>query len=309
MNFENLEMVIEENVLKFLLEDKFQRDIEEAKVYFDNCVGEEVTNDKMMIDFNSWLIYDYRMKDGAAFIEKYYESTKGELSQEERVFIEKRMQSYLSIYEVKELKENKGLLKDIFAKTEILVNLGKFHEKQCKDLIFGRIIKIENEAMFIGNIMYIPALFQNSIERNVIFKYEEYKGKNQYATWKEFLKKNSLLIQKHVDVIADVTNETENEDAYNVWQSIYLIHDVKTIEGILQKHEGIQLDFEEEGSCYFKIFDKDELLAEMVLEKNRIELECNSENERIKVKKLIESILGDLAKHYKDEIIGLEDIV
>ncbi|MCT4621171.1 MAG: hypothetical protein N4A62_17505 [Marinisporobacter sp.] len=306
MNFESLEIGIEENVLKFLSKYEFQKHIEEAKVYFDTYVGEEITNDKMMIDFNTWLIYDYKMKDGSTFIEKYYEKKKEELSEEEKEFIQKKMKSFLSIYEI---KESEGVLEDIFTKKEVYVYLGKNTEIKCKDLIFGRIIEIEKRTMFVGNTIYIPELFKNSIERNILFKYEEYKGKNQYATWEEFLKGNSLLLQKHVDIIADVTNETENEDAYNVWQSIYLISDVKTIKELLQKHQGVQLDFEEEGSYYLKYFDQEELVAEMVLEKNRLELECNSENDRIKMKKIIESVLGDLGKHYKDEIIGLEDIV
>ncbi|QXM06221.1 hypothetical protein [Crassaminicella indica] len=309
MNYENLEMIIEENILKFLLDDEFRKDIEEAKAYFDRSIGEEGTNDKMMIDFNSWLIYDYIMKDGNTFIEKYHERMKGQLSQKESELIQRKINSYLSIYEIKELNEDRGLLRDIFTKIDVFVNLEKFHKAQCKDLILGRMIEIKNRSKFVGNSIYIPAIFKNAIEKHILLKYEEYKGKNRYATWQEFLKKNSLLLQKYVDVITDVTKETDDKDEYNVLQSIYLIDDLKTIKEILQKHKEIQLDFEDDGSYYFKFFDKEGILAEIVLEKNRIELECNSEKDRIKVKKIIESILGDLAKHYKDEVVGLEDIL
>ncbi|QEK12388.1 hypothetical protein FQB35_08365 [Crassaminicella thermophila] len=304
MNLENLDMRIEENVLKFLLKHEFTKEIEEAKEYFYNNLEKA----QIMIDFNSWLIYDYKMKDGKSFIEKYYNATKNQLSDEEREWIKKKIESFISLYEVKEIKENKVKLKDIFTKTEFWVDMD-CKEINKKDLILGRMIEFLNEYKFIGDSIYIPAIFKNTIERNIIVQYEGYKEKNQYATLEKFLKNNSLLLQKYIAIIMDVTYETENEESYNVWQSTYLIKDLKNIKETLLRYKEIKLDIEEDGSYYFKLFSEGELLAEIVLENNKIELECTSEKDRIKAKKIIESILEDSVKYYKDEIVRLDDLV
>lgn len=309
MNFENLEIQIEEKLFDFLLQNKFKKDIEEARKYFNSNFGEVMVNDKLIIDFNAWLIYDYKMKDGKSFIEKYYEFMKNQLTKEEAEWIQKRIESYLSLYELKKIEGNEGLLKDLFTKKEYWINLDQIEDMKNKELILARRMEISKQYKLIGDTIYIPEIFKNTIDRNMITQYEDFKEKNKYGTWEEFLRSNSLLLEKYIEIILDVTQETEDEEAYNVWQSVYIMNDIKEVKKRLLKHEYVQLDFEEDGSYYFKIFEEDTLLAEMVLKNNRIELECTSKIDRDHTKKLIESILGECIKHYKDEIISIDDII
>ncbi|TCO80073.1 hypothetical protein [Marinisporobacter balticus] len=309
MNLQNLEMKIEENVLNFLVKGKFNEDIEDAKEYFNRNFGEVMVNDKWIIDFNSWLIYDYKMKKGKTIIEKYHEFMEDQLSDEENEWIEKRIQSYLSLYELKRIEENEGLLQDIFTKKEYWINLDQIQEMKSRDLILARRIKIAKQYKLIGNTIYVPEIFRNDIEKNILIQYEEYKYKSKYGSVEEFLKSNRLLLEKYIEIIIDVTQETEDEESYNVWQSIYIIHDIKEVKQKLLNHEAVQLDYEENVNCYFRLVSDNRLLAEIVLGNNRIELECTSESDRINTKKMIQSILGDLVKHYKDEVIGIESII
>jgi hypothetical protein len=40
-----------------------------------------------------------------------------------------------------------------------------------------------------------------------------------------------------------------------------------------------------------------------------MELECNSDGDRYKAKKKIQSITGNFLKHVKDEVISIEDLL
>ena len=76
------------------------------------------------------------------------------------------------------------------------------------------------------------------------------------------------------------------------------------------EHSEFKLDFEEDGVFYFKWYDEeDSLSAEIVLKPNFLEIECISEEDREKAKKNMEYLLGDFVKYYKDEIVGLYDIL
>ncbi|WP_053957592.1 hypothetical protein [Inediibacterium massiliense] len=306
MDFYNLTMNIEEKVLKFLIE--YEEDVQMAKKEFDQLCKAMQNDENMLIDFNEWLIYDYKGIDGKTWIQKYYEQQKEDLTQEEKVFIQKRIDSYLSIYELKESKDHKGKFEDLFTKKYEYIDLQTIEDVQIKDLVLARIIKTSGHVYFYRPI-YIPPIFKKSIERNIITKYNEYKEKTSYGNWENFLKNNTLLLQEYLGVITQVLDQKEDEEEYKVWQSIYILKDEKKVIQQLKKNEMIQLDFEERDYTIFKLFDKDELLAEISIQKNKVEVECNSKGACIKAKKIIENILKEDIKHYKDEVLELDDLL
>lgn len=307
MDIQSLEMKIEEDVLAFLIQTKFKKDVERAEKNFYRTYEEEI-NETVSVDFNAWLIYDYKMEEGQSFIQKYLEDTRTSLTDQEKEFIINRKKSFLSLYELKEIRKDQGVLRDVFTKLDYIINLNQIKKINVGDLILSRIIEFSNEYKLVGGKLYIPSMFKITIEKNIFEEYERYKNTNKYGTWQKFLKENSILLQKYIGVIDNVMKQAQGEDEYNVWQSTYLINDHKKIEEVFLKDQRLKLDFKEDGLYYFK-FLYDGLAAEIVLEKNKLELECTSEHDRIEIKKEIELILGDLVRHYKDEIIKIDDII
>ncbi|AOT68559.1 hypothetical protein [Geosporobacter ferrireducens] len=310
MNFDRFAASIEEDVLVFALQSNFHEEIERAKNKFYEIIGELDASHEIIVDFNSWLIYDYKDKNKASFIERYHKNTMEKFTEEENNFINQIKYAYLSLYEIRDRTGDQYQLRDIFTKKELQLTAAQLEDLRDGELILSRIVKADEGYWAVGNRSYIPVMFRNSIERNMINRYEEFIKANSYGTWEVFLKTHSLYLYKYVSIIQDVlVHEGENEEDYSVWQSIYLIKDGRNIKQILSEKKQINLDYEENGTLFFRIMTGEGILAEMVIKNNRMELECNSLQDRKEAKKLVESLLEDRITHYKDEKINLDDIL
>lgn len=310
MNFDRFAASIEEDVLVFALQSHFHEEIETAKNKFYEIIGDSDTGQEMIADFNSWIIYDYKRKDKTSFIEWYHENTMNKFTEEENNFIHQIKYAYLSLYEIRDRTGDQYQLRDIFTKKELSLPLTQLEDLRDGELILSRIVKVGERYWTVGNRGYIPAMFRNSIERNMINQYEEFIKANRYGTWEAFLKTHSLYLYKYVSIIQDVlVHERDNEEDYSVWQSIYLVKDSRNIKQVLAEKKQFYLDYEENGALFFRIMAGEGILAEMVIKNNRIELECNSLQDRKKAKKLVESLLENRIAHYKDEKICMDDIL
>ncbi|MBF8982026.1 hypothetical protein IZY60_00600 [Lutibacter sp. B2] len=310
MDLDKLEIGTEEKILRFVFQDSIKNEMNVAKQLFYKEMDQLNISDVMMVDFNDWLIYDYKMADEKTFIQKFFDMKNNELSDSEKLFIKEKCQSYLSIYELKELQGDFGIFEDIFMKNEVRLKSSDFEQMKEHDLIFSRIISISEEYKAIGEITYIPEMLKKTIERNVVVKYQENKEKYKFVSWKDFLRENSFLLYKYVAIIGDLINrEVEDEEEYDVWQSVYLIKDMNKIKDIFEKEKNILLEFKENKMSCFNLFEDEELLANIVVDDNRLEIECDSKEMRTEVKEKIEKKLGELIHHYKDETIKFEDLI
>ena len=272
--------------------------------------SEEADSSSANMDFNTYLIYDYKNTNNKTFIDEFYHNRKLELSDQDQAILNQVIGTYPSIYEFKEQRNECGLFKDIFQNIEYLVKDNDLQQFNFSDLVFARTIKIDEGYVFWGTKVHIPGLLKTSIERNILSYYERYKAQNQYGSWGDFLEKDRLMLYKHVGIATEVINqEYQDEEKFMVWQSVYLIKDTRKIKEKLLKFNFIHLDDEDNGSLYFKILDGSKVLAEFVLTGNKGELECNSERDWEKAKRIIESNIGNSLTHYKDEVISINDIL
>ena len=310
MDIKELENQIEEKVLEFALQPRFEKEIQKAREYFYREKSDIVGSAEMYADFNSWLIYDYILENGKTIFEEYLDIHQNRLTQEQRAFALEKCSSYLSIYELKEVHPGQALLQDIFTKDKIRIQSAEINVMEIGDLILARSIYLNEQDQLTDVKGIIPGFFKNAIEKSLIPKYEEYKHKERYGNWNHFLKQNSLLLMNHIEIVMRLVEEEKEDDGqYDVWQSVYFVKDFQRIRKILLKHSEFKLDFEENETLYFKWYEKDSLSAEIVLKPKFLEIECISEEDREKAKKNMEYLLGNLVKYYKDEIIGFYDII
>ncbi|HHY90031.1 MAG TPA: hypothetical protein GX503_00050 [Clostridiales bacterium] len=312
-DIKKLENQIEEEVLAFALQPRFEKEIQKAKECFYKEKSDIGSSAEMYADFNSWLIYDYRLENGKTIFEEYLEVHQDQFTQEEKDFALQQCSSYLSIYELKEVESGQALLQDIFTrdKLNIQIQSADINAMEIGDLVLARSIYFNGQAQLIDVKGVIPGFFKNAIEKSFIPKYEEYKNKERYGNWNHFLKQNSLLLMKHIEIVMRLVEEEQEDDGrYDVWQSVYFVKYFQKVREIFMEHSEFKLDFEEDGVFYFKWYDEeDSLSAEIVLKPNFLEIECISEEDREKAKKNMEYLLGDFVKYYKDEIVGLYDIL
>lgn len=300
---------IEEGVLVFLMKPSLQGEIEQAKTEFYEILEEMDNSSKVIADFNIWLIYDYRGKQGKSFLEQYYHEAAGELSGEEIMLIKKMMETYISLYEIRQIGKADTVIRDIFTRKEIQLPSNRMVNTKQDVLLLTRVIELEDGFWTMPCQSYVPILFRHMIERNMLERFEEYKKSNLFSSWEKFLKEHSLYLYKYISLIEDLLTKENMDEDYTVWQSCYLIKDSRNIKQLLSKHEGVKLEYEEEGELCFHIMKQRKILGEMVIKNNRLELECTSLQERKKLKEILETILGERIQHYKDEKVKMEDIL
>ncbi len=306
MTIDNTQFEIEEKILEYIIQNNhFDTDIQEAKKVFYTD-GENLAH----MDFNLWLIYDYKKNNGKTFIQEFYLDKKNQMTHMENDILKKLIDTYPSIFEFKELRNEKGLFKDIFTRKEYLVYEKELNTLKFGDLVFSEVIEINGDYKFFGNKIYLPGVFKTPIERNIISHFEKYNIHKQFGSWSDFLDNNRLLLYKYIGAIMMVENkqQQEEDDKYNVWQSLYLFEDFNEVKEKLKNYSFMILE-EENKNIYYKMIDEEKILAEFILTSKRGELECSSDKDREHAKSIMESKLGHLFTHYKDEIISLNDII
>jgi hypothetical protein len=125
--------------------------------------------------FIPWLLFnwiaeddlDIKQFDSLKTISQNYISTyEKKLNSEVKGFIEAMNQTYYSFYSIQEVVLEKSLIvKDILLGTEhIIKEKMATHSLKRGNIIFGRIVTIENQSIFVGMAPYIiPVTYHNNI--------------------------------------------------------------------------------------------------------------------------------------------------
>lgn len=306
-----LENKILNDVLYFALGNKYKDELENAKKIFLTMLKNDVQQEKEM-GFTLWLLWDYKLQNGNTFFEEYKEINRSKLSAIEMDLLDSIGRSFISVYE-SEYKGDKLVLNDIFLNKKIILNNDfDVFDKTSKSLVIGRVFTYNNNFYLMDDFVVLDKLFKGAIERSFHEKYNEYSEKYKFKGVYDFIKENSLLIYKFTSIIDDlIKKQNENDKEYKVFQTSYIIINLKIVKSYLLDNENIELDYEEDEVLYLRLYttDKRKILSELLLYPNKLELECISQGDQTQAKKTIESLIGDYLQHIKDEVIHLEDII
>ncbi|PAB58956.1 hypothetical protein [Anaeromicrobium sediminis] len=304
----NIKDKVEEKLFKFISGEKYKEHMEKSKKLFYEEISKNNVSDSFIMNFTDWILHNYKLENKKNFIEEFLENDKS-LNDKEIDYLKSKLNSYLSIYELISLKDNVGTFKDIFTNEEISIRIDD-EEFKVRDLIFVRIMNLEGEKIICSDTIYIPSMFKTVIEKNIKTYYDEYKSKREFSDMVDFLRNHPMVLYKHVSIVEDVLEkEMEKNEDYDVWQSVYLFQDGKKLMDEIDKSEKFVIDFCDEEEVSYNLMEENEVLAKILIEKNKLEVECNSQVMRDEVKKIIESTLGKLVHHYKDEIVKFEDLI
>lgn len=307
--YKELEGKLIDRVLYFAMKSEYSVDLERAKDDFTKLHSENnyPIEEK---NFSSWLLWEYSLENGKNFFEEYIEVCDRILTQEEERILASLINTYISIYETV-LTDKKRKLKDIFTKEEFLIEEAK-EEININEIIIGRIASYNGMNYILDDYKTLDRRFQNGVEKVFHEKFEEYKNKGRLITIEQFIKDNPILIYSFADIIERLVNkQSEYDKEYSVIQSNYVVLDNKSTYDCLLNSEGIEFDYKEKDMSCFIMYDKgnSSILCEIILYKDKLEVECNSEIHKVKAKKILEKLGDGLIKHVNDEILSIDDIL
>ncbi|WFA08705.1 hypothetical protein [Tissierella sp. Yu-01] len=154
-------------------------------------------DDSNRIKFNTWLSIDYIDEDGKTFIEKFLDYSSKSLSKLEREVLIDKSKSFVSLFELIEIKDNHMIVHDILQNKEFSI-----WEKQINnilaqgDFIFARIGKIIDEYTFIEDVSFLPRSVKSMFIEDFIIDFNNKRKEHPDLIIKDYLKKYSLEVIK-----------------------------------------------------------------------------------------------------------------
>lgn len=307
--FKILENEVFNKVLYFSLSDEYSNEVDRAKNIFKTILEKNSYsyNEK---NFTSWLLWDYKLENRKNFFEEYKRINGSKLIENQYNMLESLMNSYLSIYEIIPYKENKKLI-DIFSKKKFDIEQG-IEKIGSKDLLIARIVDFQGQNYVLDEYLTLDKAFQSAIEKSFYEKFQNYKEKNGVFNMEQFIIESSLLLYSFADIVDDlVRKQIEDSNQYSVYQSNYAVLDYDNLYEALSKSMNIELDYKDSGAFFYIMYEKGKkrVLSEIVLFKEKLEIECISEGDNNRAKQIIEDIANDSIKYMNDEFITMDDII
>ncbi len=274
--------------------------VESAKAAYEQGIEERAEG----LFFSAFLSYHFKDASGKTLYEKH---------------LEKHPESPLhlvtnyrfSVYEVRNYPAGMGI-KDVFTKTDFLI---KDQEDLVEgDIMVARIVSLGNDHFLSEDLMIFPHSYKETFVKGIMEKYNEYCTMNGLTDLEVFIKTQPLVLMKFVEILNEVEQESyEAEDDYLVYQSIYLIGDQAAAKNILLTSKEFDVTMDESGFVVARLYadkgtEDENLVAELILDGNRIEIEALDKFRQNMAKEKIKEVFGEVVVHFQDEVLSMDDL-
>jgi|GEM_PF-5432093 len=290
--------------IEFLTEEIFtyvynsnKKDIQQLEFDF---LKEIEYNQQQFVD---WVLFDYKVKGRGTFGEAYLRENQDKLSETKREYLKECNREYFGIYEITKLKDKTAFIKDVFTGEKSFIDIASLEEDiALYSLILARISKKLNRIIG-SNAIILPYHFKTMLTGQIIEVFQALKEREEYLTYETFLKKNSPRVLTIVEGLLGYKNE---EGDVTVYQSTYGITDSRRFRAQLADVAYIKFSGEDD---LFHFMSDNEILAELVINKDILEVECNTQEDRGLVKDLMAELFRDTLQFIKDESLTIDDII
>lgn len=183
--------------------------------------------DKTSKAFDSWLSLDYRTKDNKTFIEHMLEDRSYSLSFLERELLKEVEKTYISLYEIIDIKNDNIYVYDLLNKKKVtLLDPKAVNIVKKGDIVFGRIGNILDYKSFIASISFLPSSIKEEFVSEVEKDYKRISMKLDPIPFEDYLKDYSLnlykiytdlvyeLIKKDEEFISHIYDEIDHFESY-----------------------------------------------------------------------------------------------
>ena len=147
------------------------------------------------VAFNVWVSLDYKTKYGKNFIEHFLEEEPYRLDKYEKIILEERNKSHISIYEIKNIQGDLIHVEDLLLRKEHLVwepELSKFIDKN--ELVFGRVANVIVGEKFVGDVNFLPNFLKDEFVGGVFVDFNKTRLNNLELSMEEYLREYSLHV-------------------------------------------------------------------------------------------------------------------
>jgi hypothetical protein len=252
--------------------------------------------------FDNWFLCDY-LYEGKDMM-TYYQQNQT-LDHEERLALQSVQASWFSYFEVFEI-EGKALLKDLFTKADYKVENS---ELLADGIIVAARLYPQDGKYYIEILENFNGEMQQHVTGAVLAKYNEYCVQNGNTDVESFLKEESLLLYKFMNVFKNVSfQESDADDEFMVYQSDYVFESRDKVIELLSTEGSFEfLESENDEEIYS--FTIEGAIVELVILKNKIEIEAPNESARQVVKDKVETLLNGYITFVQDLVLQMDDIL
>lgn len=297
---------LKEKILYVVLEKKNEDFVEKAR---DKFLLEH--DDDTAKGFTSWLIHDF-VSEGKSAVDLYKKASTTSIDkykkkdEDSKDYLEIISNSLYSVFEIVKTENNK-ILKDIITKRDYL--LVDEDDLFNNSIIVGRVYFDDGKAILSEEYTTYSESFKAVFRKGILEKYNDYIKVSGIIDLEDFVKENSSIFYKFVDVVEETDLAVNfDEEEYSVYQAIYAFKERSKIIEILDRIENSSKEeYDETESVY--IIKLNEISCELLVLTEKLELECLNRSQLEIFKEKLENILGDYIVHVRDEILTMDELI
>ena len=208
---------------------------EDYKAYKNKCeVDFGVSSYELENLMNVYYLVNYKYNRQSSLMMNYFNKHKQNINDADAEIIENTLNSYMSVYQVKEKDINKVLLRDIVLNEDVYVeDIDLFSEFKAGDFLLARIIPVGNTKIFVDKVVKINESRKTQIKNDIDNRFKQTKKKCK--TKKQCLINNikfmyQNLIEVRREYIVDTSCDVIEENIEEVLQETAVENKPKVVE-------------------------------------------------------------------------------
>ena len=158
----------------------------------------EIDNCGLKNTMKIYYLTNYKYNKQTSIMMEYFNRNKNILNKNELSILENTLNSYISVYQVKEKDINKILIKDVLLDQNVYVeDIELFSNFDVGDYILARIVSVDNTKILLDKTIKIDETTKDKIRENLDNRYRETKKK--VKTKKQCLINNIKFMYKNIE--------------------------------------------------------------------------------------------------------------
>ncbi|MEJ8554505.1 YecA family protein [Tepidibacter sp. Z1-5] len=192
---------ITQKLYAYSRKDKFYDEYINAQHKF-YIVDDKEINSKFNSFFNTYYLQDYITSDNKTIAISFFEENKNKLNVIEKNILKSKLKSYITIYKILNIEEDKAVLKDLILDKEMYIeDINVLKDLKVGELIIGRMANVVEVNKFIDTVLSISEKIKDVIVADINNIYE--KNKDVYKHMETFLIYNTNIFYKYIQQLID----------------------------------------------------------------------------------------------------------
>lgn len=188
-------------IYEYSRQDKFKEEYEKAKEMF-YIINDETINSKFDRFFNTYFIQDHIMENKKVMTVDFYEANRDKVNTNEVQILRNLFESYVSVYEIKEVLDGKILLKDCLTDREVYTEDVKLlADFKVGSAMIARIVDVEDTSILIDITISISDAVKDVIVNDLRTLFGQYE--DLYKDMKTFLIHHTHILYKYIQQLLE----------------------------------------------------------------------------------------------------------